>query len=137
MADKNKLIVVAGKRKTSIAKTRIKEGKGIVLYNGLSYQELQIFHRLALSEPIKVTENTLGKFNFDIDIKTSGGGKESQIQAARLSIAKALVKFTNNMDLKKAFLDYDRHLLVADTRRKEAYKPDDSKARAKRQSSKR
>jgi len=79
----------------------------------------------------------LGNFNFDIEIKTFGGGKESQIQAARLGIAKALVKFTNNTDLKKAFLDYDRHLLVADTRRKEAYKPDDSKARAKRQSSKR
>ena len=137
MSDKNKLIVVAGKRKTSIAKARIKVGKGIVLYNCLPYQELQIFHRLALSEPIKITENILGGFNFDIEIKTFGGGKESQIQAARLSIAKALVKFTNNMDLKKAFLDYDRHLLIADTRRKEAYKPDDSKARAKRQSSKR
>jgi len=137
MADKNKLVVVAGKRKTSVAKARIKEGSGVVLYNKLPYQELQIFHRLALSEPIKVTENVLGGFNFDIEIKTSGGGKEGQIQAARLSIAKALVKFTNNADLKKAFLDYDRHLLVADTRRKEAYKPDDSKARAKRQSSKR
>jgi len=137
MVDKNKLIVVSGKRKTSIAKARIKEGNGVVLYNGLPYQELQIFHRLALSEPIKLTENVLGGFNFDIVIKTFGGGKESQIQAARLSIAKGLVKFTNNMDLKKAFLDYDRHLLVADTRRKEAYKPDDSKARAKRQSSKR
>ena len=137
MADKNKLVVASGKRKTSIAKVKIKEGKGVVLYNKLPYQELQIFHRLALSEPIKLTENVLGGFNFDIEIKTSGGGKESQIQAARLGISKALVKFTNNTDLRKAFLDYDRHLLIADTRRKEAYKPDDSKARAKRQSSKR
>jgi ribosomal protein S9 len=39
--------------------------------------------------------------------------------------------------LRKAFLSYDRNLLVADVRRKEAYKPGDSKARAKRQSSKR
>ena len=44
---------------------------------------------------------------------------------------------TDLKKLEKVFLDYDRHLLVADTRRKEAYKPDDSKARAKRQSSKR
>jgi len=38
---------------------------------------------------------------------------------------------------RKAFADYDKFLLVADIRRKEAYKPGDSKARKKRQSSKR
>ena len=40
-------------------------------------------------------------------------------------------------ELRKAYLKYDRNLLVADVRRKEAYKPGDSKARSKRQSSKR
>ena len=137
MGKENKIVVATGKRKTAIVKVKIEEGKGIVLYNKLPYQNLHIFHRLALLEPIKISENILGSFPFDIEIKTSGGGKESQIQAARLGIAKALVKFTNSAQLRKAFLDYDRHLLVADTRRKEAYKPDDSKARAKRQSSKR
>ena len=38
-------------------------------------------------------------------------------------------------ELKKAFVAYDKTLLVADTRRKEPYKPGDSKARAKRQKS--
>jgi small subunit ribosomal protein S9 len=137
MAGKSNLLVVSGKRKTSVAKAKIRAGSGNVLYNGLPYQELRMFHKLALSEPIKITEDFLKSFKFDIEVKTQGGGKESQIQAARLAIAKALVKFTKNADLKKAFLDYDRHLLVADTRRKEQYKPDDSKARAKRQSSKR
>jgi small subunit ribosomal protein S9 len=132
-----KIIMVSGKRKSSVAKVKVKNGGGNVLYNKLPYQELQLFHKLALEEPIKISENVLGKFDFDVEIKTVGGGKESQIQAARLGIAKALVKFTSNMDLKKAFMTYDRHLLVADTRRKEQYKPDDSKARAKRQSSKR
>ena len=47
----------------------------------------------------------------------------------------ALVEFTNSDKLKKAFSDYDKNLLVADTRRKEAYKPGDSKARKKRQKS--
>jgi len=136
MVEKN-IVMVSGKRKTSIAKVKIKDGKGVVLYNALPYQKLQMFHKLALSEPIQISENVLGNFNFDIEIKTTGGGKESQIQAARLGIAKALVKFTKDINLKKAFVEYDRHILVADTRRKEAYKPDDSKARAKRQSSKR
>ena len=45
--------------------------------------------------------------------------------------------FSNSKELVNAFLNYDRNLLVADVRRKEAYKPGDSKARSKRQSSKR
>jgi len=37
--------------------------------------------------------------------------------------------------LKKQLLSYDRHLLVADVRRKEQRKPNDSKARKARQKS--
>lgn len=131
------LVMVSGKRKRAIAKVKLKEGKGRVLYNGMPYESLSNLHMLALAEPIRIAENVLGKFNFDIEIRTNGGGKEGQIQAARLGIAKAIIKFTNDMKLREEYINYDRHLLVADTRRKEAYKPDDSKARAKRQSSKR
>lgn len=131
----NKKIVVSGKRKNAVAKVGIKEGSGVILYNGLSHTELGVFQRLSLEEPAKIAENFLGKFDFDIEIKTSGGGKEGQIQAARLGIAKAIVSLTKNLDLRKAFIDYDRNILVADVRRKEARKPGDSKARAKRQKS--
>ena len=131
----NKFIVVGGKRKTAVARVKIKHGTGKILYNGLPYGSLRYLHKLALTEPIRIYESLLGSFNFDAEINTSGGGKEGQIQAARLGLAKALVKITDNMDLKKTFLAYDKHLLVADTRRKEAYKPNDSKARAKRQTS--
>ena len=72
---------------------------------------------------------------YDLQIKTSGGGKESQIQAARLAIAKALVNLTKKSELKEAYIKYDRHMVVADIRRKEQRKPGDSKARAKRQKS--
>ena len=135
----NRVIMVSGKRKTAVAKIKISESKGKskVLYNGLPYEKLEMFHRLAISEPIRIAEKVLGKFDFNIEIKTNGGGKQAQVQAARLAVAKALIKITNNKELRDAFVKYDRHLLVADTRRKEAYKPDDSKARAKRQSSKR
>ena len=57
------------------------------------------------------------------------------IEASRLAIARALVEATKSKELKKAFIDYDRNMLVADTRRKEPYKPGDSKARSKRQKS--
>ncbi|HIG52338.1 TPA: 30S ribosomal protein S9 [Candidatus Pacearchaeota archaeon] len=132
-----KELVVTGKRKTSVAKVRIKKGTGQVLINNIPYANLPTLRKLSISEPIKISENFLGDFNFDISINTIGGGKESQIQAARLGIARAVIKFTENLELREAFVKYDRHLLVADTRRKEQYKPGDSKARAKRQSSKR
>lgn len=129
------IIVSSGKRKRAIAKARIVSGNGEVLYNGLPYDKLQVLHRLALSEPLQIAEHVLGGLNYNISVKTSGGGKEGQIQAARLSIAKSLVAASKSEELKKEFVKYDRHLLVADTRRKEQYKPGDSKARAKRQKS--
>ncbi len=128
--------VVSGKRKAAIAKATIVSGTGKVTVNRIPYENLtNTFHRLLIKEPIEIAKQTLGSFNFDIKVNVAGGGVEGQIEAARLAIAKALVGFTKSIDLKKAFLAYDRGLLVADTRRKEPYKPGDSKARAKRQKS--
>ncbi len=128
-------IIVSGKRKEAIAKLRMKPGTGLVTYNRLPYTELNLFHRLALAEPLRIYERTLGDLKYDLYIKTKSGGREAQIQAARLAIAKALVKVTASDVLKKAFLSYDRNILVQDPRRKETRKPGDSKARAKRQKS--
>ena len=79
----------------------------------------------------------MGKKEFDIKIVVKGGGEKGQIDAGRLAIAKGLVEFTRSEELRNAYTDYDRNLLVADVRRKETYKPGDSKARSKRQASKR
>ena len=132
-----KIIVVSGKRKSAIARAKIKIGKGNVSYNGVDYLKLRRFHKLALMEPIEIAKKVLGKFDFDIEVKVVGGGTEGQIQAGRLAIAKAILKFTENLELKKEIVNYDRNMLIADVRRKETYKPGDSKARAMRQSSKR
>ena len=60
---------------------------------------------------------TLGKeINFDVEIFVKGGGEKSQIDAARLALARAIIKFTNSKEIEKAFLDYDRNLLVADVK---------------------
>lgn len=125
----------SGKRKTSVAKVKILDGNGAVNYNNSTLDNLRLFHKLSLLEPIRIYENIFGKMPYDIHIKVFGGGKESQIQAARLSIAKALAAITKSPELKEAYLKYDRHMLVADVRRKEQRKPGDSKARAKRQKS--
>lgn len=134
-AKQDSRIVVAGKRKTAIAKATIQEGNGEIRINKRPYQNLPHFKKLMIQEPIELAKQTLGDFNFNVSVSVKGGGQESQIEAARLAIAKALVKFTKSVELKKAFLTYDRNLLVADTRRKEMYKPGDSKARKLRQKS--
>jgi small subunit ribosomal protein S9 len=127
--------MISGKRKTAIAKLRVKEGSGNVFYNGLPSSELTLFHKLALAEPIRIYEQVIGALKHDFHISTIGGGKEAQIQASRLAIAKALLLLSNSDALKKAFVSYDRNMIVPDSRRKEARKPGDSKARAKRQKS--
>lgn len=127
--------IISGKRKTAVAKLKIKAGSGMVFYNGLPHTELNLFHKLALSEPIRINEQILGELKNDFYITTRGGGIEGQIQAARLAIAKALLKISGSEVLKKAFISYDRNMIVPDSRRKEARKPGDSKARAKRQKS--
>lgn len=129
------LVMTAGKRKTSVAKVRLTDGNGKVYYNNGTIDNMKVFHKLSLQEPIRIYENTIGKMPYDIYLKIVGGGKESQVQAARLAIAKALVSLSKSSELKEAYLKYDRHMLVADVRRKEQRKPGDSKARAKRQKS--
>lgn len=130
-----KSLIIGGKRKRAIAKARIDEGNGRVLINNKPYENFDFFKKLQIQEPIEITKKVLGDFNFDIKVNVKGGGQESQIHASRLAIARALVEFTKSDELKKSFLRYDKNLLVADTRRKEAYKPGDSKARRKRQKS--
>ena len=136
MADKSLGTIISGKRKTAVAKLRMKEGKGIIFYNGLPYTELNLFHKLALAEPLRIYEQELGEgISYDFYITTQGGGKEAQIQAARLTLAKALVLTSGSDVLKKAYIVYDRNMIVPDARRKEASKPGDSAPRAKRQKS--
>jgi small subunit ribosomal protein S9 len=128
-------IVVSGKRKTSIAKATIKPGKGKVTINYKPIEFFPALQQLELNEPLEIAKEVLGSLNFDISVNVKSGGTNSRVEASRLAIARAIVAFTKEDKVKQAFLAYDRNLLVADVRRKEAYKPDDSKARAHRQSS--
>ncbi len=130
-----KKIITSGKRKTAVARAVVVDGSGKVTINKKDYKTLQIFDRLKIEEPLRIAENVLGKINFDILINVKGGGEKSQIDAVRLALARALIEATKSKPLHDSFIAYDRNLLVADVRRKEAYKPGDSKARRKRQTS--
>ena len=131
------LIITSGKRKTAVARAILRGGSGKVSLNNKNYENLQLFDKLKIEEPIKIAKEILGddKIKFNVSIKIKGGGEKSQVEAARLALARAIIQFTQSKELKEAYLKYDRNLLVADIRQKEAYKPGDSKARAKRQTS--
>lgn len=138
-------IITSGKRKTAVARAILTLGSGIIKINEINYKNLQFFNKLKIEEPIKIAEKILGKVNFDIMINVRGGGEKSQIEAARLALAKAILEFSKKQNsnvnsllskkLEKTYLEYDRNMLIADVRRKEAYKPGDSKARKNRQTS--
>ena len=87
---------------------------------------------LKIQEPLLLSG--LGN-KYDFKLSVQGGGVNSQADALRQAIARALVEITGDEDLKKLFIDYDRSLIVSDTRFKESKKPNNSHARAKRQKS--
>jgi small subunit ribosomal protein S9 len=136
MAKKVKNVLESGKRKTSIARATVKPGKGSVRINSMNLDTWQPeLARLRMKEPI-ILAGDIAK-TMDISVNVQGGGVMSQAEASRVAIAKGIITFSKNKDLKTKFLEYDRHLLVSDTRRTEPQKPYRSSARSKRQKSKR
>jgi len=128
-------IVTSGKRKTAIARATLTEGTGKVKINKKDYNGLHLFDKLKIEESLRITKQILGELNFDVDIDVRGGGEKGQVEAARVALCRAIVEFSKSKKLSDAFMEYDRNMLIADVRRKETYKPGDSRARAKRQTS--
>jgi small subunit ribosomal protein S9 len=131
----NEKIIASGKRKTAVARAVLTKGNGKITINKKSYSGLSFIDRLRIEEPIRIYEKIVGKMDFNVEIIVKGGGEKGQLEAARLALARAMVEYSKSKELKDSFTEYDRNLLVADVRRKEAYKPGDSKARSKRQTS--
>lgn len=136
-SEKEKRIITSGKRKSAVARATISSGNGDVRINHRDYRILPFFERLRIEEPIRIAKEVTGKTDFDVLIEVRGGGEMGQIEASRLALARAISEFSKSKELTETLENYDRNLLVADVRRKEARKPGDSKARAKRQASKR
>jgi len=129
-----KLIVTSGTRKRAIARATIKPGKGKIRVNKAFIEHFEPkLSKMKLLEPIMLAGEMVN--SVDVSIIVKGGGVNAQAEAARLALARALVAYSKSEKLKQKFLQYDRHLVVADSRRKEECKPNDSKARAKRQKS--
>jgi small subunit ribosomal protein S9 len=129
-----KVIHTSGKRKTAIARGKFRVGKGRVRINK---RPVELYDpelaRLKIQEPLTIAAELLD--NVDIDVKVVGGGVMGQAEAARMVIAKGLVEWTSDMELKEKFNQYDRTMLVGDPRRSEPKKYGGPGARARKQKS--
>ncbi|QBM89116.1 small subunit ribosomal protein S9 [Metschnikowia aff. pulcherrima] len=113
-----------GKRKTSLAAVSMVKGDGQVMVNGRSFIEYfpRDTDRLKIAFPFKVVSQE-GEYN--IFVKTSGGGVSGQAEATMYGIAKALVIF--NPLLKSRLRSAG--LMTRDPRIVERKKPGKVKAR--------
>ena len=128
-----KNIITSGRRKQSIARAVLSDGNGKITVNRLNINVFQPeLARLKMMEPLMLANDVASKVKIDVDVH--GGGIITQADAARVAIARALMAHTPR--LKEVYLNYDRHLIVADIRVKESAKPNHhGQARAKTQTS--
>jgi small subunit ribosomal protein S9 len=130
-----KVLVVSGKRKTATARAVVKPGMGRVRINRIPVEIFEpVIAREKIMEPLLQAGDEVWK-QLDVDIKVSGGGFMGQAEAARMSIANALLKWTKSTHLRTLFTEYDRTMIVGDSRKKEPKKFGGPGARAKDQKS--
>jgi small subunit ribosomal protein S9 len=130
-----KIIVVSGKRKTALARAIVRPGRGRIRINKIPVEIVEPeIAREKIMEPLMQAGEEVWK-QIDIDVKTSGGGYMGQAEAARMAVANALLKWTKSSHLRTVFSEYDRTMIVGDSRRKETKKFGGPGARAKKQKS--
>lgn len=121
-----------GRRKTSSARVFMQSGKGDITVNKRPLDEYfgRETARMVVRQPLEVLD-VLGKFDFNITV--AGGGNSGQAGAIRHGIARALLKYDEELrgDLRKA------GFLTRDARKVERKKVGLRKARRATQYSKR
>ena len=126
------IINTLGRRKTSVARVYLKEGKGNITINKRDFKEFFPVATLQskVMQAFDLTE-TSGKY--DVTVNVAGGGINGQAEAIRLGISRALVKIDEEY---KPTLK-EGGLMTRDPRMVERKKPGQPKARKKFQFSKR
>lgn len=98
-----KIYYATGRRKTSVARVYLKEGKGSVLINDRTLEDYfgRETARMIVLQPFQLTE-TSG--NFDVKVNVQGGGISGQAGAIRHGITRALMEANPDFrsSLKKA-----------------------------------
>lgn len=98
-----KTITATGRRKTSVARVFLRQGKGAISINDRSLEEYfgRETARMIVLQPFGVTQTT---DNFDIEVNVKGGGSSGQAGAIRHGITRALMQVNSEFrtPLKKA-----------------------------------
>ena len=83
-----------GRRKSSVARVRIKQGSGKITINGKDLENYfpNVQDRTAILSTLEAVEQ---KDSIDVNIKVSGGGTTGQAGACRMGLARALVGMDN------------------------------------------
>ena len=121
-----------GRRKKSVARVFMSEGKGNITVNKKSFSDFfdTAILQYKIQQPFNLTET---KDKFDLLVTVKGGGVNGQAEALRLAISRALVEF--NDEFKPALKS--EGLMTRDPRMVERKKFGQKKARKKFQFSKR
>jgi small subunit ribosomal protein S9 len=114
-----------GRRKTATARVRIyDEGSGEMLVNDKPIQEY--FPRMGDLDNLLQPLRAVGmEGRFDMTVRVKGGGITGQSDAVRLGLARALIKYDE--ELRKALRQ--ARMLTRDAREKERKKPGLKRAR--------
>jgi small subunit ribosomal protein S9 len=110
-------ILGTGRRKTSVARVRIRPGEGKISINGRDYEEYFVNTRQR-NAVLAALEQTGQRTALDVVIRVDGGGVTGQADACKLGIARALKK----SDEQVAEGLRDTGLLTRDGRMKERKK---------------
>jgi small subunit ribosomal protein S9 len=125
----------SGKKKTAVARATVSEGEGRVRINARPVELVEPeLAQLKMLEPFRLADDDLRE-DVDVDIDVEGGGVMGQADAARTAIARGLVQHTNDAELRDAYMEFDRSLLVNDVRQTEPKKWGGPGARARYQKS--
>jgi len=128
------VVLATGKRKTAVARATVRKGAGRVRFNDLPLELVEPeLIRLKVQEPLLMVGDRAK--NLDISVQASGGGFVGQASAARTAVARGLLAWLKDDQLREMFKTYDRSLIVNDPRRKLPKRPGGRGARARRQKS--
>lgn len=98
----DKYVTAVGRRKTSIARVRIKKGKGSLIINKRDLKSYfnRPFYETQIMQPLVVTDSVGA---YDVIINVKGGGLTGQVGAIKHGLARALtiVDSSNRSSLKK------------------------------------
>lgn len=85
-----------GRRKSAIARVRLMPGSGTILINGKMMEQSfpRLLHQMQILRPLRTTD-VFGKVN--VSIKVAGGGPSGQSGAISHGIARALVRYDENL----------------------------------------